>query len=482
MKASWYGIDRSAGAANPSWAYWIGHIGFFIYFLLTFFFYEERLLNNDAGYYSFHVINNEDYFVKHNRYISYFVQWLPIALAKADCSLKTVLQSYSYIFGIWFYLLWLFNAYILKNPKGGIYVLIALIGFMRYKFYAGHTEITFAIAVASTLIVWITTDKSGWKRWHPVLEVLGTAVFCAWLYIIHPVIVVPLLMVLGYHTLMQRKWLDPWLLLSLTIIAFTFILRFTTVMQDGYESEKVGLMGTLLDVIKDSKKYYVFIILKKYLFYFLNISILLYLVSLVILFLKKKYLEWLYFIGCSIALLALVIASHAYLRGDIYIMIDGYIAMFGMLGGILFFRAVTLLDRQNWLPYVLGAVLTVSFIKIYDIHNFYERRLNWYKQLVTEQAAQGHTKLFVPLDRFDWNRIWYPYEVPFESLVTTTLDPDIPDGTIFIDDANKGAEEVLKKDYDLLAFYHSMHRNPRFFKQDTSTYKVVRDVPWKRDE
>ena len=437
------------------------------------------MLNNDAGYYSFHVINYEDYFVKHGRYISYFTQSLSILIMKLGGSLKSALVAYSVSPALWFYGLFLTAVYFLKSPRGGLFILLSLILTMRYKFYAGHTEITFAIAVACFLIVWILSDKSHLRKWKTSYTALGTLILTGWLLIIHPIIVIPLFMVLGFYFLFDSKFKDPWYWVNLSIIAVLFALRFVFVAKDGYESDKMGLLNDL-SVFNDPSEYYVYNIMTQYIDRYIIIAVVVFFLSIILILFKKKLLPALYLLLCASILTVIIIMTHSYLRGDIYIMIDGYIAMYGMIISLSVYYVFSLFPNYYQYFWILatGLVLNAS-IKIYKKHDFYENRLKQYTQLIKEQSNQGVSKIFLNYHRHDWDIFWFPYEIPLESLIASTLDPNCPQGTIFIDDQNKGYDKVINSKTNFVAFYNEIPLNPRYFETDTSKYVRVVEVPWK---
>jgi len=447
---------------------------------MCFLFYQERLLNNDAGYYSFHVANYEEFFVKHGRYISYFTQSLSILLIKLGASLKTALIAYSISSALWFYGLFLIAVYWLKTPRGGIFILLSLILTMRYKFYAGHTEITFAIAVACFLIVWIVGDKSHFSKWKPPYTLVGTILLTAWLTIIHPIIVVPLFMVLGFFLLYNEDYKDKWYWLNLMTIAGMFALRFVFVAKDGYESEKMGLLSDL-SVFTDPGQYHVYNIMIDYFESYIVISVLVFFIAMIGLLIKGKILQIIYILFCMFLLSVIIIMTHSYLNGNIYIMIDGYIAMYGIIIALsLFYFYEIYSDYINTFVPIILLLVATSSIKIFKKHDFYENRLDNYKQLLKEQSVFGVSKIFLPYNMHDWDQFWFPYEIPLESLMISALDDDTPEGTIFIDDQNRGFDKVTNPKKTFIAFYADIPLNPRYFKKDTRQYVFIDKVPWKK--
>jgi hypothetical protein len=182
-----------------------------------------------------------------------------------------------------------------------------------------------------------------------------------------------------------------------------------------------------------------------------------------------------------IVLSVIIITTHSYLNGNIYIMIDGYIAMYGMIIAMSLFYFYEQYSNylRSLVPIVLILVATSS-IKIFKKHSFYENRLDNYIQLIQEQSELGVSKIFLPYNMHDWDQFWFPYEIPLESLMISALDKDTPSGTIFIDDQNRGFDKVTNPRKQFIAFYSEMPLNPRYFELDTSRYVFIDKVPWKK--
>ena len=149
-------------------------------------------------------------------------------------------------------------------------------------------------------------------------------------------------------------------------------------------------------------------------------------------------------------------------------MIDGYIAMYGIIIALsLFYFYEIYSDYINTFVPIILLLVATSSIKIFKKHDFYENRLDNYKQLLKEQSAFGVSKIFLPYNMHDWDQFWFPYEIPLESLMISALDDDTPEGTIFIDDQNRGFDKVTNPKKTFIAFYADIPLNPRYFKKDT---------------
>jgi hypothetical protein len=460
---------------------WLGHASFILFILFTAFYYKERLLNCDAAYYTFHVINYEEVFVKHQRYISYFTQWAPILVIKLGGSLKMAMIAYSTIFSLWFYGLYLVASYLWKNPRGGLFIAFSLFLTMRYKHYAGHTEITFAIAVASLLMVWIWTDKTRMKWFTPRVDWLIKMIILIWLYIIHPIILLPLLVVLAADVAYHNRWKNVrhWIFILLTLA--TYITRFLTVAKDSYESGKISLLSTAMEVFRSPSEYYVFQILEKFFVQEYIPVLVLFLLIMVWMFQNKSYLTFLCLTIGSLALIAVIAVTYSYLKGDIYIMIDGYLGMLGMVWGTALYFYMKDGPMNNWKILIIGLLLAFSLIRIYEKEYVLRERLEGY--LKTFEMYPDQSKLFAPLNLHDWDKFWYPFEMPVETLMLSSLDGKKNSKTIFVDYDVLGTDGFIEEGDYFISFNQKLpldKLNPRFFYlPDDQPYIRIEKVSWK---
>jgi hypothetical protein len=394
-----------------------GHLFFIGFTLWAALYFRERLLNNDAGYYTWHLVNNLEPFIKHERYINYLTMLPPALAAKMGASLKTTLIIYSSIFGLIYYTYFLIATYRWKNLKAGFLLVLALILTMRTKHYAGHTEVTMAIGQLTLLWAWITADKNQGeeksKYYWPVI-----AVILAMMLLTHPVIVVPLLMLLGYKMIDRSEWKSKhsWSLMVLSAVLFAIKIFSAT----SYETDKASSLGSAVEVFTNPEKYYVFHIVKRFFEKELHFPTLIFLLSVGFLIRMKKYLSGIYILCCAIVLLAMVIVSHSYLQSDVYIMIDGYMGMLGIVFAVVITQ-VFLKNNNRLLGVPLVLLLVVySSDRIISRGDFFTKRLAYYEK--TFDMYPGHSKLFVPMSLHDWNQLYYPYEIPAESLILTCME------------------------------------------------------------
>ena len=454
-----------------------GHLFFIGFTLWAALYFRERLLNNDAGYYTWHLVNNLEPFIKHERYINYLTMLPPALAAKMGASLKTTLIIYSSIFGLIYYTYFLIATYRWKNLKAGILLVLALILTMRTKHYAGHTEVTMAIGQLALLWAWITADKNQGeeksKYYWPVI-----AVILAMMLLTHPVIVVPLLMLLGYKMIDRSEWKSKhsWSLMVLSAVLFAIKIFSAT----SYETDKASSLGSAVEVFTNPEKYYVFHIVKRFFEKELHLPTLIFLLSVGFLIRMKKYLSGIYILCCAIVLLAMVIVSHSYLQSDVYIMVDGYMGMLGIVFAVVITQ-VFLKNNHRLFGVPLVLLLVVySSDRIISRGDFFTKRLAYYQK--TFDMYPEHSKLFVPMSLHDWEQLYYPYEIPAESLILTCMEGKEHCKTLYMDYGRKGPDLYTGSDQRFLFFNKQVryeNLNANFFTLPDEAYLPIEKVAWR---
>lgn len=457
----------------------MGHLFFWAYLLWCILYFKERLFACDAASYTFNLVNNEAVFYKHNRHVAYLTQYPAVLAMKWDASLQTVLKIYSGMFGLWFYIIFLLIRYVLKNYQAVLLLLFSLCLTMRYKHYAGHTEITFAMAVGGLLFAWMTTRKEQLQWYRPWMHWVGLVFICGWLYTIHPIIVIPLSVWFAADILQHHRWKDWQNWLSIIIVWAVFALKFFEVSQDPYESGKVNSLSTSMDVFINYQDYpIIYEIIQDYFIGEYYLVFPLFVASLVWLCFRKKILLALFLLASFTALLALNIVVHSYLGGKVLIMVDGYMGMLGMVFGIAYLYAFTEQIKKVWVQLLFASIIIFSVHQIEVKHLFFKRRLQAHNK--TFALNEPHRKLHIGLKDFNWQKMWYPYQVPLESLMLTSLegkeyskttqvnpdwwpDQDVINSTNFLD-ANKGVRRL----------------NPRYFSLPEEGYFITDKVGWKK--
>lgn len=460
---------------------WAGHVFFWVLILTCWVFFRERLLAFDTAYYTFHLLTFEEFFIKHDRYISYLTQWVPLLLTQGDAPLHLIMRAYSTSFYLWFYLLFILISHGFRHVAGGTFLVFSICLGMRYKFFASISEITFAIVLAAVLVIWVAHRSP--KVQFKLLDWVTVALLLAGIFGAHPVVVYPIMTFLVFDMLYRGTWnnLRSWVMP--TFILLVFSLKFFLVQGDSYESGKMDILfqpEAIRNIFQNQQDYYVFTALREYVREEYLPALLIFMGLVGWLFYQRKIGAAIFILLATAGWTFLNIITYAYLRGPVYIMLDGYLAVFGLIWGTpmyFFLRAHQSSVRWTWLFVVLIAFSTYRML---DKQRFYHQRLRYIEQ--TLAMNPGPAKLLVPLWRYEWDNMWYPYEIAHESLMLTALKGKKHCRTIFVNaDIPNDSDKLQTTGF--LQFTSatplSKINESRFFYLPDSAYYRTESVAWK---
>ena len=162
-------------------------------------------------------------------------------------------------------------------------------------------------------------------------------------------------------------------------------------------------------------------------------------------------------------------------------MIDGYLGMLGMIWGFAIYLYINEFPSKSLHVYILAALLVYSIARTWEKKYILERRLEGYVEIF--EMYPDSPKLFGLLKLHDWNQFWYPYEIPVETLMLTSLEGPENSKTLFIDYDNRGVGDLLEGKGYFINFYNKSDidvLNKKFFRlSDKHSYKHIERVPWK---
>jgi len=429
----------------------------------------------DAANYAWQILNQKDFYIPHDRYINYITQSPAVWLIKQDWPLKQVLITYSATFGVLFYLLYILFRYTMRSPLWASFPMLGLLLSFRYKHFAGHTEIVVAIFLSGILLAFAFSPKfkklKPYIKWPFLLVLMGIVSYT------HPIMIIPLGLVFFGHICYTKEYYKTEFLLILLSLLVIFGLRFWAAMDNDYESDKIGYVSNIFNVMihpdqYDSAKIIVKYMLTDYL------PVLAFLAFIMFKFIKGgRSLYVLYFILANYGLFVLIGTMEFYLRGNIYFLIDGYLGMFALLWGYPILKYLQLNDSKI-LRYITVAILLVSASQIVQKSTFFRGRLDYFREI--SKAHPDHSKYYVSMNLHNWDELWYPYFIPQEFMLLTALDGKDNCKTLYINFNGVDENEFKKKNtFWLYSGSKSIDElNPNYFKLPPEPYKKLNNVPW----
>ena len=123
----------------------LGHLFFVALFILSLLFFKERL-SYDAAHYLFELINSKTFFIAHLRPIAVVSQVLPLIGIWINVSMKNLMILYSIGDILYYYSLFIFAIYFLKDLYCGIAIILTICIAVTYSFFCPVTELLQGLA------------------------------------------------------------------------------------------------------------------------------------------------------------------------------------------------------------------------------------------------------------------------------------------------------------------------------------------------
>lgn len=438
-------FTHSLSAQQHRWLLLVlGHLSFLVLGILSLVYYQERMLHFDTANYAYHLIYFQDFYTGHGRYVSYLPQLLPLWAARAGLSLSTILQLYSLSFILLYYGIYLSIVYGFRNLSGGLFLVLALILTLRYKFYAPVGEVVTSIAFVGLIFGLLSSDwyaRSG-RRWlKSGLAILLSALFV----FIHPFGMVSLAavwLIWLVYSGRWRKWREY-------ILPFSWLLVWggrSVIKGAGtsYESGRLASLSEAGSFLLKLSDYYVWDRFLWYLTSHYTLPLLLFVGVLLYLSVKGKWLTALLATLSWVGIAVLVLILHSYLNGPIYIMLDGYLAHLGVVMALVFVLPFGK-SRSIWAGLLFLVLIAFSLDRIRGVHRYYAEREHLLLNIIAGNSTPDEAKLLSHMDAFDYDRLWLPWAIGIETHLMSSLKKPEQPQTLYFQNHGQELDELLSK-------------------------------------
>lgn len=249
------------------------HLFFAVMAIFAIVFADERF-QADGAYYLFKVVNFEKFQIEHQRFVLVFSQALPLLGVKLGLPLKFIIQLNSLSNVIFFYLIFRYVVYFIRDQTAGVAVIIF------QCFGVLHIQFTpmYEIWYGTLLLVPIRSHLVCY-RYSRFTDILLIAVLMITVLFAHPLLFIPLIFVLLLDAV--EKWALDWRIFALTIVVFAAWIVVKKMFLSDYEAGKLSMLDTgwnkaYLDLLSPS--YYWKLV--KFFFTYYTIPMLVYLLTI----------------------------------------------------------------------------------------------------------------------------------------------------------------------------------------------------------
>ncbi len=400
---------------------------FFIFLLIFSLFYaKERIINSDAGFYLFKLINFGHFNIEHGRYSAFLSQIIILAAIKAGLSLNALVYIYSASFVLLFWMIYLLIKNIFKNQAAALALIMLISIGIAHSLYRPEPESTQGLVYALLLFAVLFHP---FERLQPVgrniVKVTLSFFIILLCFFAHPITIFPILFIIAFYTIERTAWKTylPWLLGVFTILLWGAKVILTK--DASYEGDKLSGLDILNRNIPHFFSLYStqYILRRIYKLYLLS--------SIIYIFLNIFYLRRREYLKCI--LLNVFVLGFVFVHNLIYYNGGSDIEMDKNLMTANFFLflpfAFDIFYRRELNTRQRGMIMTVflifSMVMILHPSKIYTNRTKYYKSMNERLQTLDGSKFYTEADHISKDSVLFLWGVPFESLLISSLDgPD----------------------------------------------------------
>jgi hypothetical protein len=455
---------------------YLGHFIFFVHIVFSIVFVYEKTLYLDAAGLIFKIVNEEYFSLAAGRYGCLLPQIFTLIAVKLSLPLKTVLMVYSLSYIAYYYLIFNFIVYVLKNSAIGLTVALSLLLCIRFNYFMNHCEMHLAIIHCLLLFAFMEYYYR-YKPFSKWIYILFTALILALCFFSHPAILLAVVFVLLYEAVDKKELWDYKLYLFALVCIGLAVGKSLLTEQDSYEGNLIGQIFNSKVILLNLKNVYsVQYLMMRYwsLYFFASL-----LGGLVIYWYlnKKLYLKLLVFAGSII--LFFIVSIIIYHAGDGDMLMERAYSML-----VIFVMIPVMHEIFPVRPYsvvlklFLIVVVFVSFIKIYEVGGYCHQRLEYMSSFVNKQKGKDQRKFLIRKDSMDENRIWGHWALAYETLMYSSLNGSGNGITLYVvgDPATFEHDQNDPQLFLAVPFARDARigeLNPKYFKLPSQKYEVI---------
>jgi len=429
---------------------------------------EERMFHFDAAFYLFRLIYMDEFQLFHDRYINLVTQWLPLACYRAGGDLLDVARSYSFALPIVQLALIGLLFHWRKHPFVPLLFAFVLFAPLRFRYFSPVSETHFVLIFAS-LYFFLSQHAGGWKDWSR----WATLACIPLAGISHPVAVLPMAGMLAVSWVTRPveetgfRWIESGLLFM------TFGWRYWLAMKNPYEATKLSVLedpGAIISRLQNSEE---LALMGDYFFDWHLGGWLVFMVMLVALTRNGSYRLTGVLLVFAALLVMMVAVTFSYLDFPVYHMLEGYLGFVSLVWMVPIYILWRNEMRRGWIIFLMGMVMLCSALSILEARTYYQERAAYLREVYEPWQHQGNKWLMMSRDAFPWHQLWYPWAVPFETLLLSGVRDPGSAVTLYIPDDNAEMEQMTALRDTLLGAWKAYpvdHLDPRLFQLPRQPY------------
>jgi len=468
---------------RPSYRYMLAnrivpHVPWLILFALATYLYKARIFA-DSGFYVSQFINNQTFWIECNRYVLAISQIIPLIGVWLGLQIKYILLLYSLSHVIFFYFLFLFVYYGLRDRRSGLLIIIAQTVGIMHSFFTPMFELYYGVPL-------LITFYAIWKlpfRYNTIFILL---ILEALILLSHPLAFMLFVFVLLYdYTRANAKPLKfyiPVILVYLGAVAFKYFIMCE------YESGKIAWQFNYTD-----NKQYLQLLNPSYykvlgvfmLRYYAEVLVALAIVIFMLLN-RKQWFKLFVVVGTFCAYVFLV--NSAYTVSPSRYM-EQVMFPFVMIVFIPLIYGFPIKGRPGLLNIsilLISGLIAYRLAVIYYGSEIFMKRVAQMEQLIDAARQKGGSKFVVNQERVDHGYTQLNWSYPIETMLLSAIDGNditvtiAPEDDFYFENNNNKikANQFIFRKWELK---DQSWLNSRYFHLDMGPYRTINDTAQNAD-
>jgi hypothetical protein len=451
-----------------------GIIFFILHFIFSWVWFQERMLQEDGPFYVVKLVQHQRMLCEHSRYSSFLIQSIPYLVMKSGASLGAITRAYSVAQEIYYFILFLFAVFILKNNTGALLLLLFMCLALGRDYFLPVGEYENAIMTSTVLFGMQLRGESPEK-----LKLFFAALILICCLNFHPVGLLAASYILLVGFLESRKEVRRYWISLMALTMLVFLLRSWLIPLDDYENNKMKSWTVIAGFLFHPGQLKSIPAAIHYFQVNFPQFILLFFLSAIILLMRKKFVLMI----CYVVYIYVLFIVFGTIKGadetsiwfGEYFILPG-IPMIGPLADMVVRR------RSNYLTAFVVAISILVFLnQLPAMHSYFEKRVDYVERVVENGKKFPEKRYIVDRKTFPLLLARSTWALPFQTLLFSSFaSPDSAMSCIVAPEINtydsllKAPDYFLGPEWAINMFDFSNNKlRPRYFNLPAQGYRKL---------
>jgi hypothetical protein len=451
----------------------VPHLPWFVLFALATYLYKARIFA-DSGFYVSQFINNQTFWIECQRIVLGISQIIPLIGVWIGLQIKYILLLYSLSHVIFFYILFLFVYYGLRDRRSGLLIILAQTVGIMHSFYTPMFELYYGVPLLITFYsIWRLQFRFRTIYILLILEVL--------ILLSHPLAFMLFVFLLLYD--FREETAKPFKYYAAIGIVFIAAVAFKYFVMCGYESGKLAWQFNYtentqyLQLINPA--YYK--VLGLFMLRYYSEVLIAFILVIFMLANRKQWFRLLVVAGTFFAYVFLVNSAYTvspsrYMEQVMFPFVP--IVFIPLIYG---FPASGRQGLLNISVLLISALIAYRLAVIYYGSEIFVKRIAQMEQLIETARQKGGSKFVVSQDVIDHGYTQLNWSFPIETMLLSAIDGNditvtiAPEDDLYFENNNNkmAADQFIFRRWELK---DEKWLNSRYFHLDIGPYRTLNDT------